>query len=84
MDLGFFTMPIHPLDKDWRQCLHEDKEAFVLAEDFSVAWQDSYQQVPRVGQTEKSFVGSPTAGKSNSWRNQLRATLRHSRANPTV
>lgn len=32
MDLGFFTMPMHPLDKDWQQCLHEDKEAFVLAD----------------------------------------------------
>ncbi len=32
MHLGFFTMPIHPLDKDWRQCLREDREAFVLAD----------------------------------------------------
>ena len=27
MRLGFFTMPIHPLDKDWRQSLREDREA---------------------------------------------------------
>jgi alkanesulfonate monooxygenase SsuD/methylene tetrahydromethanopterin reductase-like flavin-dependent oxidoreductase (luciferase family) len=33
MKLGFFTMPIHPLDKDWRQCLHEDREAFLLADE---------------------------------------------------
>lgn len=33
MDLGFFTMPIHPLDKDWRQCLREDREAFILADE---------------------------------------------------
>jgi alkanesulfonate monooxygenase SsuD/methylene tetrahydromethanopterin reductase-like flavin-dependent oxidoreductase (luciferase family) len=33
MKLGFFTMPIHPLDKDWRQCLSEDREAFVLADE---------------------------------------------------
>ena len=32
MRLGFFTMPIHPLDKDWRQSLREDREAFVLAD----------------------------------------------------
>jgi alkanesulfonate monooxygenase SsuD/methylene tetrahydromethanopterin reductase-like flavin-dependent oxidoreductase (luciferase family) len=32
MKLGFFTMPIHPLDKDWRQSLREDREAFVLAD----------------------------------------------------
>ncbi len=33
MNLGFFTMPIHPLDKDWRACLREDREAFILADE---------------------------------------------------
>ena len=33
MELGFFTMPIHPLDKDWRKCLAEDREAFLLADE---------------------------------------------------
>jgi alkanesulfonate monooxygenase SsuD/methylene tetrahydromethanopterin reductase-like flavin-dependent oxidoreductase (luciferase family) len=33
MKLGFFTMPIHPLDKDWRVSLAEDREAFVLADE---------------------------------------------------
>jgi alkanesulfonate monooxygenase SsuD/methylene tetrahydromethanopterin reductase-like flavin-dependent oxidoreductase (luciferase family) len=33
MDLGFFTMPIHPLGKDWRQCLQEDRAAFLLADE---------------------------------------------------
>jgi alkanesulfonate monooxygenase SsuD/methylene tetrahydromethanopterin reductase-like flavin-dependent oxidoreductase (luciferase family) len=33
MKLGFFTMPIHPLTKDWRQTLHEDREAFMLADE---------------------------------------------------
>ncbi len=33
MKLGFFTMPIHPLDKDWRSCLREDREAFILADE---------------------------------------------------
>jgi alkanesulfonate monooxygenase SsuD/methylene tetrahydromethanopterin reductase-like flavin-dependent oxidoreductase (luciferase family) len=32
MKLGFFTMPIHPMDKDWRQSLREDREAFILAD----------------------------------------------------
>jgi alkanesulfonate monooxygenase SsuD/methylene tetrahydromethanopterin reductase-like flavin-dependent oxidoreductase (luciferase family) len=38
MKLGFFTMPIHALDKDWRQSLREDREAFILADElgFSV------------------------------------------------
>jgi alkanesulfonate monooxygenase SsuD/methylene tetrahydromethanopterin reductase-like flavin-dependent oxidoreductase (luciferase family) len=33
MNLGFFTMPIHPLDKDWRISLREDREAFLLADE---------------------------------------------------
>lgn len=33
MELGFFTMPIHPLDKDWRMSLKEDREAFLLADE---------------------------------------------------
>ena len=33
MNLGFFTMPIHPLEKDWRLSLKEDREAFLLAEE---------------------------------------------------
>jgi alkanesulfonate monooxygenase SsuD/methylene tetrahydromethanopterin reductase-like flavin-dependent oxidoreductase (luciferase family) len=33
MQLGFFTMPIHPVEKDWRQSLREDREAFILADE---------------------------------------------------
>ena len=33
MNLGFFTMPIHPLDKDWQLSLREDREAFLLADE---------------------------------------------------
>ena len=33
MNLGFFTMPIHPLGRDWRQTLREDQEAFRLADE---------------------------------------------------
>lgn len=33
MKLGFFMMPIHPVDKDWRLSLREDREAFVLADE---------------------------------------------------
>jgi len=33
MRLGIFTMPIHPLEKDWRQSLREDRETFILADE---------------------------------------------------
>jgi alkanesulfonate monooxygenase SsuD/methylene tetrahydromethanopterin reductase-like flavin-dependent oxidoreductase (luciferase family) len=35
VQLGFFTMPIHPLSKDWRDCLAEDREAFILADELN-------------------------------------------------
>lgn len=37
MQLGFFTMPIHPLGKDWRASLREDREAFILADELGFA-----------------------------------------------
>ncbi len=37
MKLGFFAMPIHPLDKDWRHSLREDREAFILADELGFA-----------------------------------------------
>ena len=33
MNLGFFTMPIHPLGRDWRETLREDQDAFQLADE---------------------------------------------------
>jgi alkanesulfonate monooxygenase SsuD/methylene tetrahydromethanopterin reductase-like flavin-dependent oxidoreductase (luciferase family) len=33
MELGFFTMPMHPVGKDWRVSLREDREAFLLADE---------------------------------------------------
>src|ERR1700712_1593044 len=40
MKLGLFIVPMHPLVKDWRQCLKEDREAFLLADElgFSEAY----------------------------------------------
>jgi len=32
MKLGYFTMPLHPVGRDWRQTLAEDREAILLAE----------------------------------------------------
>ena len=32
MKLGYFTMPLHPVGRDWRKTLEEDREAVLLAE----------------------------------------------------
>ncbi len=37
MKLGIFTMPMHPIGKDWRQSLREDREAFILADQLGFA-----------------------------------------------
>lgn len=33
MDLSFFTMPIHPVGKSISQCMREDRDAFILADE---------------------------------------------------
>lgn len=40
MKLSFFTMPIHPLGKPIAQSLHEDREAFLLAD--SLGFSEAY------------------------------------------
>jgi alkanesulfonate monooxygenase SsuD/methylene tetrahydromethanopterin reductase-like flavin-dependent oxidoreductase (luciferase family) len=32
MRLGYFTMPVHPMQRDWSQTLREDREAVILAD----------------------------------------------------
>jgi alkanesulfonate monooxygenase SsuD/methylene tetrahydromethanopterin reductase-like flavin-dependent oxidoreductase (luciferase family) len=32
MRLGYFTMPVHPMHRDWSQTLHEDREGIILAD----------------------------------------------------
>ena len=32
MRLGYFTMPVHPMGRDWSQTLREDREAIMLAD----------------------------------------------------
>src|SRR5665213_1815901 len=32
MKLGFFTMPVHPLGRNYAQTLREDRQAFILAD----------------------------------------------------
>ena len=33
MRLGYFTMPVHPMERDWSQTLREDREAIILADE---------------------------------------------------
>ena len=81
MQLGFFTMPIHPLDKDWRQSLREDREAFVLADElgFSEAYvgehtTDKAENITScvlflaslVGQTKRIRLGTGTVNLPNT------------------
>jgi alkanesulfonate monooxygenase SsuD/methylene tetrahydromethanopterin reductase-like flavin-dependent oxidoreductase (luciferase family) len=32
MKLGYFTMPVHPIDRDWSETLREDREAVIFAD----------------------------------------------------
>ena len=33
MKLGFFTQPVHPITRDYREILREDQEAIILADE---------------------------------------------------
>src|SRR6476620_12299422 len=37
MRLGYFTMPVHPMGRDWSQTLREDREAIILADKLGYA-----------------------------------------------
>ena len=37
MRLGYFTMPVHPLGRDWSETLREDREAVILADQLGFA-----------------------------------------------
>ena len=32
MRLGYFTMPVHPMHRNWTETLKEDREAIILAD----------------------------------------------------
>jgi hypothetical protein len=32
MRLGYFTMPVHPMERKWHETLKEDREADILAD----------------------------------------------------
>src|ERR1700751_5665898 len=51
MKLGFFTMPIHPLEKDWQRSLQEDREAFLLADELGFS---------------EAYVGEHVTGKAEN------------------
>ena len=55
MKLGFFTMPIYPLDKDWRLTLKEDREAFVLADE--LGFTEAYRGEHVTDQAENKSSG---------------------------
>jgi alkanesulfonate monooxygenase SsuD/methylene tetrahydromethanopterin reductase-like flavin-dependent oxidoreductase (luciferase family) len=44
MNIGFFSMPIHPINKDYKKTLSEDRDAFLLADrlGFSEAYCGEY------------------------------------------
>ena len=37
MKLSYFTMPLHPPGRDYSATLHEDREAFLLADELGFA-----------------------------------------------
>ena len=68
MEIGFFTMPIHPLDKDYRKTLAEDREAFLLADEigFSEAYcGEHYTDAAENITSSTVFIASLAAATKN-------------------
>jgi alkanesulfonate monooxygenase SsuD/methylene tetrahydromethanopterin reductase-like flavin-dependent oxidoreductase (luciferase family) len=65
MKLGYFTMPVHPLERDYTQTLKEDREAIILADKLGF---------------ESAFVGEHLTDKAENITNSMmfQATLIHS------
>ena len=81
MEVGFFTMPIHPIDKDYKKTLSEDRDAFLLADKlgFSEAYcgehvTDSAENITSsalfiaslASETKKIRLGTGTVNMPNS------------------
>lgn len=64
MQLGFFTMPMHPIGKDWGRCLAEDREAFILADElgFSEAYCGEHTTDPEENITSSAMFLATLAG----------------------
>lgn len=64
MKLGFFTMPNHPLGRDWRQTLKEDQEAFLLADELGYS---------------EGYVGEHVTDLESLWPNLTRKGIERTR-----
>jgi len=68
MELGFFTMPIHPLDKDYRKTLDEDRQAFILADQLGFSEAYCGEHVTDIAENITSsvvFIASLAAATKN-------------------
>ena len=68
MEIGFFTMPIHPLNKDYRQTLDEDRQAFILADELGFSEAYCGEHVTDIAENITSstvFVASLAAATKN-------------------
>lgn len=81
MNLGFFTFPVHPKNKDYRKSLKEDQETIILADQlgFKEAFigehvTDEYERITSslafistlINQTKKIMLGTGTVNLPNS------------------
>jgi alkanesulfonate monooxygenase SsuD/methylene tetrahydromethanopterin reductase-like flavin-dependent oxidoreductase (luciferase family) len=65
MKLGYFAMPVHPITRDWRETLREDREAIILADQLGF---------------HDAFIGEHLSDRAENITNsfQFLATLIHS------
>jgi alkanesulfonate monooxygenase SsuD/methylene tetrahydromethanopterin reductase-like flavin-dependent oxidoreductase (luciferase family) len=57
MELGFFTMPMHPTGKDWQLSLSQDRQSFILADQlgFTEAYMGEHTTDPEENVTSSAL-----------------------------
>ena len=70
MKLGFFTMPMHPRDKDWQLSLAEDRAAFILADELGMteAYCGEHNTDPEENITSSAMFLASLAGATRNIR----------------
>ena len=81
MKLGFFTMPIHPLEKDWRQSLKEDREALLPTDETGVS--EAYVGEHVTDRTENITICPDVVTLMTATEEGARPRRGHIRSHPT-
>ena len=69
MRLGYFTMPMHPMERSWTQTLKEDRETIIMAD--RLGFYDAF-----VGEHLADKMENVTSSMIKRWRSTMSSVTR--------